>query len=95
MMYSLWRQNDLPELAVDLASRPGHEAVHTQIAEILRHGFGAGYEAFSHEVRLPEMNSGPVWLSGHRQVSKPTHYEVPVWKLTYQDNLARSAEAND
>ena len=64
MMYSLWRQNDLPELAVALASRPGHEAVRTQVAEILRHGFGAGYEAFSHEVRLPEVHGRADLLFG-------------------------------
>src|SRR3954454_23975299 len=64
MPYSSWRQTDLPELAVALASRPGHEAVRTQVAEILRHGFGAGYESFSHEVRLPEVRGRADLLFG-------------------------------
>src|SRR3954453_7428652 len=63
MRYSLC-QNDRPELAVALASRPGHEAVRTHVAEILRHGFGAGYEAFSHEVRLPEVHGRADLLFG-------------------------------
>src|SRR3954454_9013687 len=64
MPYSSWRQTDLPELAVALASRPGHEAVRTHVAEILRHGFGAGYAAFSHEVRLPEVHGRADLLFG-------------------------------
>lgn len=64
MRHSLWRQNDLPELAAALATRPGHEAVRTQVAELLRHGFGAGYEAFSHEVRLPEVRGRADLLFG-------------------------------
>ncbi|MFL5334912.1 MAG: hypothetical protein ACJ8H8_17400 [Geminicoccaceae bacterium] len=47
-----------------LASRPGHEAVRTHVAEILRHGFGAGYAAFSHEVRLPEVHGRADLLFG-------------------------------
>lgn len=35
-----WRSETLPELAASLATRPGHEAVRTHLAEILRHGLG-------------------------------------------------------
>jgi hypothetical protein len=64
MPHSLWRQSDLPELATALAGRPGHEAVRTQLAELLRNGFGAGYEALAHEVRLPEVRGRADMLFG-------------------------------
>ena len=33
---SIWRQHDFPDLAAALATRPGHEAVRTMVADILR-----------------------------------------------------------
>ena len=59
-----WRRDDLPELAAALARRPGHEGVRTQIAEILRHAFGADYLALDHEVRMPEVRGRADMLFG-------------------------------
>lgn len=63
-MPSRWRQSDLPELAVTLCQRPGHETVRTLMADILRHGFGAAYTALDHEVRLPEVHGRADMLFG-------------------------------
>jgi hypothetical protein len=63
-MRPLWRQTDLPELVATLLSRPGHEAVRTLVANILRHGFGAAYAALDHEVRLPEVRGRADMLFG-------------------------------
>lgn len=39
-MPASWRTDTLPQLAALLAARPGHEAVRTDVTEILRHGLG-------------------------------------------------------
>jgi len=51
-----WRHKDLPDIVRALSQRPGHEAVRTLVAEILRHAFGAAYLDLDHEVRLPEVH---------------------------------------
>ena len=56
LMLTTWRQQHLPELVATLATRPGHEAVRTLVADILRYGFGVAYHAIDHEVRLPEVH---------------------------------------
>ena len=54
LMLTTWRQQHLPEIVATLANRPGHEAVRTLVADILRYGFsGVAYHAIDHEVRLP------------------------------------------
>jgi hypothetical protein len=63
-MRPLWRQTDLPELVATLLSQPGHEAVRTSVANILRRGFGAAYAALDHEVRLPEVRGRADMLFG-------------------------------
>jgi hypothetical protein len=55
-MNTPWRGKDLPDIARALFQRPGHEAVRTLLAEILRHAFGAAYLDLDHEVRLPEVH---------------------------------------
>ena len=52
-MLGTWRQQHLPEIVANLANRPGHEAVRTHVADILRYGFGVAYHEIDHEVRLP------------------------------------------
>ena len=59
-----WRHEDLPELAAALATRPGHEAVRTQVTQVLHHVFGADYLAFDHEVRMPEVHGRADMLFG-------------------------------
>jgi len=59
-----WRGEDLMELAAALATRPGHEAVRTQITQILRHVFRADYLALDHEVRMPEVRGRADMLFG-------------------------------
>lgn len=59
-----WRTQHLPEIVATLANRPGHEAVRTMVAEILRHGFGVAYHAIDHEVRLPEVHGRADTLFG-------------------------------
>ena len=59
-----WRHEDLPALAAALATRPGHEAVRTQITHILHHLFQADYLAFDHEVRMPEIRGRADMLFG-------------------------------
>ena len=59
-----WRGEDLVELAAALATRPGHEAVRTQITQILRHVFRADYLALDHEVRMPEVRGRADMLFG-------------------------------
>jgi hypothetical protein len=54
-MSETWCTHHLPELVAALATRPGHEAVRTQIMELLRHGFGVAFHAVTHEARLPEV----------------------------------------
>lgn len=39
-----------------LAAQPGHEAVRTLIAVILRNGFGICWDEIMHEVRLPRVH---------------------------------------
>lgn len=63
-MSSTWRIDDLPRIVQTLATRPGHEGVRTLLAEILRHGFGADYMAFDHEVRMPEVRGRADMLFG-------------------------------
>lgn len=63
-MPSPWREADLPEIVARLSARPGHEAVRTLVTAILRHGFGASYAAFDHEVRLPEVRGRADLLFG-------------------------------
>ncbi len=55
-MSETWRRNDLPDVAATLATRPGHEAVRTQVMELLRHGFGVAFHEVTHELRLPEVH---------------------------------------
>src|SRR3954471_8689501 len=64
MPSATWRYTDLPELVATLARRPGHETVRTLLADILRHGFGAAYEALDHEVRMPEVHGRADMLFG-------------------------------
>jgi hypothetical protein len=59
-----WRQQHLPEIVANLANRPGHEAVRTHIADILRYGFDIAYHEVDHEVRLPEVHGGADTLFG-------------------------------
>ena len=59
-----WRHEDLPELAAALATRPGHEAVRTQVTLLLHHVFRVDYLAFDHEVRLPEVHGRADMLFG-------------------------------
>lgn len=63
-MPETWRRDHLPEVVGTLASRPGHEAVRTLIAEILRHAFHIGYHEIDHEVRLPEVHGRADTLFG-------------------------------
>lgn len=63
-MSTTWRNEDLPKIAHALARRPGHEAVRTLLADILRHGFGADYLATDHEVRMPEVRGRAEMLFG-------------------------------
>lgn len=63
-MLTTWRQQHLPEIVATLANRPGHEAVRTLVADILRYGFGVAYHAISHEVRLPEVHGRADTLFG-------------------------------
>jgi len=63
-MLSTWRQQHLPEIVVNLANRPGHEAVRTHVADILRYGFGVAYHEIDHEVRLPEVHGRADTLFG-------------------------------
>jgi hypothetical protein len=55
-MMGIWRKDELPAIAARLAARPGHEAVRTLVAEILRHGFGVSWDDITHEVRLPRVH---------------------------------------
>src|SRR5437667_1640377 len=64
LMLTTWRQQHLPELVATLATRPGHEAVRTLVADILRYGFGVAYHAIDHEVRLPEVHGRADTLFG-------------------------------
>jgi hypothetical protein len=48
-----WRRHRLPLLIDSLASRPGHEAVRTALAEILGQAFGAAPGQVTHELRMP------------------------------------------
>ena len=59
-----WRHEDLPELAAALATRPGHEAVRTQVTLLLHHVFRVDYLAFDHEVRMPEVHGRADMLFG-------------------------------
>lgn len=63
-MESVWRQQHLPEIVATLARRPGHESVRTLVADILRYGFGIGYQEIDHEVRLPEVHGRADTLFG-------------------------------
>ena len=63
-MTTPWRRQDLPQIVTALATRPGHEAVRTQFAEILRHAFGANYLDLDHEVRMPEIHGRADTLFG-------------------------------
>ncbi len=63
-MNESWRRNDLPEVTRALAQRPGHEAVRTLIAAILRNAFGASYLDLDHEVRMPEVRGRADTLFG-------------------------------
>ena len=63
-MLGTWRQQHLPEIVVNLANRPGHEAVRTHVADILRYGFGVAYHEIDHEVRLPEVHGRAGTLFG-------------------------------
>src|SRR5439155_23982641 len=63
-MQSMWRHHDLPEIVATLANRPGHEAVRTLVADILRYGFGVAYLAIDQEVRLPEVHGRADTLFG-------------------------------
>ena len=54
-MLGTWREQHLPQIVANLATRPGHEAVRTLVADILRYGFGVAYHQIDHEVRLPEL----------------------------------------
>jgi hypothetical protein len=64
LMLTTWRQQHLPEIVATLANRPGHEAVRTLVADILRYGFGVAYHAIDHEVRLPEVHGRADTLFG-------------------------------
>ena len=55
-MSNSWRRQQLPDLAANLARRPGHEAVRTLLTDLLRHGFGMQWHEISHEVRMPEVH---------------------------------------
>ena len=59
-----WREAHLPDIVSALAQRPGHEAVRTHLAEILRHAFHADYLALDHEVRMPEIRGRADMLFG-------------------------------
>jgi SAM-dependent methyltransferase len=63
-MLGTWRQQHLPEIVANLANRPGHEAVRTHVADILRYGFGVAYHEIDHEVRLPEVHGRADTLFG-------------------------------
>jgi hypothetical protein len=63
-MLTTWRQQHLPEIVATLANRPGHEAVRTLVADILRYGFGVANHAIDHEVRLPEVHGRADTLFG-------------------------------
>lgn len=63
-MTTPWRHQHLPQIVAALATRPGHEAVRTQFAEILRHAFGANYLDLDHEVRMPEIRGRADTLFG-------------------------------
>jgi hypothetical protein len=63
-MLGTWRQQHLPEIVANLANRPGHEAVRTHLADILRYGFGVAYHEIDHEVRLPEVHGRADTLFG-------------------------------
>ena len=63
-MLGTWRQQHLPEIVANLANWPGHEAVRTHVADILRYGFGVAYHEIDHEVRLPEVHGRADTLFG-------------------------------
>ncbi len=67
-MNAKWRRDDLPQIMTKLAARPGHEAVRTLIAEILRQGFGVTWDDIKHEVRA------------QRSVSNASFYK---WRAKY------------
>lgn len=48
-MTSNWRQDRLPELVANMASRPRHEALRGLVAELLREGFDARFHELQHE----------------------------------------------
>ena len=55
-MVETWHATELQQIITRLAARPGHEAVRTLVADILRHGFGVTWDDISHEVRLPRVH---------------------------------------
>jgi hypothetical protein len=55
-MNQKWRQHELPQIMLRLASRPGHETVRTLVADILRNGFNVSWDQITHEVRLPRVH---------------------------------------
>ena len=59
-----WRASHLPDLVAHLAGRPGHEAVRTDVAELLRNVFSTDYAALDHEMRLPEVRGRADMLLG-------------------------------
>jgi hypothetical protein len=63
-MLGTWRQRHLPEIIATLANRPGHEAVRTHLADILRYGFGVAHHEIDHEVRLPGVHGRTDTLFG-------------------------------
>src|SRR6185437_1911204 len=63
-MLGTWREQHLPQIVANLANRPGHEAVRTLVADILRYGFGVAYHQIDHEVRLPEIHGRADTLFG-------------------------------
>jgi hypothetical protein len=63
-MLGTWREQHLPKIVTTLANRPGHEAVRTLVADILRYGFDVDYHDIDHEVRLPEVHGRADTLFG-------------------------------
>jgi len=52
-MNTHWRDDRLPEIATQLARRPGHEAVRVGVVALVTEGLGRQIGALTHEYRMP------------------------------------------